>query len=91
MIRGEKWNDLNANGVKDGRAGAAGLDDLSGYQYQWSFDFGEPSTTTDADGNYVFSAVQPGTYIVGEVNQTGWQQTSPGEVSSERLIVHFAR
>jgi RHS repeat-associated protein len=35
------------------------------------------STKTDANGNYSFTGLQPGTYTVGEVQQTGWQQTAP--------------
>jgi predicted outer membrane repeat protein len=89
MIRGEKWNDLNANGVKD--AGEPGLPGWTIYldtNTNGSFDFDELSTTTDADGNYLFSAVQPGTYIVGEVNQTGWQQTFPGRGVVRTVTVH---
>jgi uncharacterized delta-60 repeat protein len=38
---------------------------------------GEPSVVTGADGSYTFSNLQPGTYTVREVPQTGWSQTSP--------------
>jgi hypothetical protein len=40
-------------------------------------DAGEPSTTTDQDGNYAFTGVVPGTYTVAEVPQPGWIQTAP--------------
>jgi len=32
---------------------------------------------TNASGNYSFSGLVPGDYIVSEVNQTGWAQTRP--------------
>jgi len=40
-------------------------------------DVGEISTTTDANGNYAFMDLGPGTYRVGEVLQTGWQSIFP--------------
>jgi RHS repeat-associated protein len=33
---------------------------------------GDPTTTTDADGNYSFSGLAPGTYWVAEQLQSGW-------------------
>lgn len=41
------------------------------------FDSGEPSTITDSRGNYLFSNLPAGTYIVREVIQSGWIQTYP--------------
>ena len=40
-------------------------------------DPGERSTVTDARGNYRFTGLQPGTYIIREVLQPGWTQTAP--------------
>ena len=50
---------------------------------------GETSTTTAANGSYSFNALAAGTYNVSEVQQLGWQQTSPmGNVPSiERVSV----
>ncbi|MEX2316830.1 MAG: choice-of-anchor Q domain-containing protein [Pirellulales bacterium] len=44
----------------------------------WSLTFttSEPTTTTDADGNYSFLELAPDSYRVGEVQQPGWQQTT---------------
>jgi len=36
------------------------------------------SQLTDAEGNYSFTALEPGNYQVCEVNQTGWYSTEPG-------------
>ena len=38
---------------------------------------GEPSTTTDPDGNYSFIDLSVGNYDVAEVHQPGWVQTFP--------------
>ena len=35
----------------------------------------DPSTSTDADGNYVFTNLATGNYIVREEQQPGWVQT----------------
>jgi RHS repeat-associated protein len=40
-------------------------------------DPGEPFTTTDADGNYSFTNLAPGNYVVADERQPGWLQTAP--------------
>src|SRR5262249_38599491 len=40
-------------------------------------DSGERFTTTDANGNYSFTNLAPGTYVVAEEAQPGWVQTAP--------------
>jgi subtilisin-like proprotein convertase family protein len=37
----------------------------------------EPSVTTDANGDYAFTSLRPGSYVVGEQPAGGWQQTLP--------------
>jgi len=41
---------------------------------------GEPSATTDAQGNYGFYSLDPGTYTVAETSRSGWVQTCPAPV-----------
>lgn len=36
------------------------------------------TAVTDAQGNYCFDNLTPGTYTVAETNQTGWTQSYPG-------------
>ena len=73
-ISGEKFNDLNGNGVQD--AGDPGLPG-------WTIDLLDASgaivatTVTDDSGNFSFTDVGPGTYTVQEELQAGWIQTFP--------------
>jgi hypothetical protein len=70
-ICGVKFNDLNGNGVKD--AGEPGLPN-----WQIGLNIATiPPVTTDSLGNYCFNNLPAGIYTVSEVNQTGWQQTTP--------------
>ena len=78
VVTGTKFNDLNGNGVRDGGEGP-----LSGWTVyldadgDGTLDGGELSTVTDANGNYSFTDLPLGQYLVEEVPQAGWAQTSP--------------
>lgn len=68
-ISGKVYNDSNDNGIAENEEGGyAGIViELAG-----SDDLGNPvklSTTTDADGNYRFDGLRPGTYVVTETQQ----------------------
>ncbi|AFZ07615.1 Cna B domain protein [Oscillatoria nigro-viridis PCC 7112] len=77
-ISGLKYNDLNANSVRDATdpplANWPIYIDLNG---NGSFDPGEPNTITNPQGNYTFANVSPGRYLVREAQQPGWVQTTP--------------
>jgi photosystem II stability/assembly factor-like uncharacterized protein/uncharacterized protein (DUF2141 family) len=70
-ISGTKFNDVNANGVKD--AGEVGLQNwkikISGGK--------NDSILTDANGNFSFSNLFLGNYTIAEVQQNGWIQSLP--------------
>lgn len=88
-IRGQKWNDLNDNGIKDdGEPGLAGWQIYIDANRNAEFDAGEVFTLTDSNGRYVFADLEPGEYEIGEVIQSGWRQTHPGIDSVENLIVN---
>ncbi|RMF57203.1 MAG: hypothetical protein D6748_11655, partial [Calditrichaeota bacterium] len=70
-IHGMKWNDLDGDGTLD-----PGEPGLSNWQITLSGD-SSLSTTTDANGNYAFTNLNPGNYVVSEVLQSGWEQTAP--------------
>ncbi|MEG3863795.1 SdrD B-like domain-containing protein [Microcoleus sp. herbarium12] len=77
-ISGLKYNDLNANSVRD-----ATDPPLVNWQIYLDLnannrlDPGEPNTITNPQGNYTFGNVSPGRYLVREVQQPGWIQTTP--------------
>jgi len=79
-IYGKKWHDLNDNGQMDGGEPA-----LSGWtifldeNYNGEIDPNDIITTTDTQGNYEFTGMEPNEYYyVSEVNQSGWINTYPG-------------
>ncbi len=74
-ICGTKWNDLNGDGIRQG-----GEPGLSGWTILLSYPNGPvyTSTVTDAQGNYCFTGVPCGNWLVSEVHQPGWVQMVPG-------------
>ena len=87
-IGGSKWNDLNGNGERDPEE--PGLEGWTIYlddNNNGELDEGERSTVTDENGEYTFSDLPTGRYIVAEVLQETWQQTYPssGQVFSDPL------
>jgi len=76
-VYGYKFDDLNDNGVdnSDPRLSGwtitlAGNDDLGNAVSEM--------TTTSTNGEYSFTGLAPGTYTIGEQQQTGWTQTAGG-------------
>jgi uncharacterized membrane protein len=79
QIRGRVFEDVNQTGMdKATDPGLKGWTVFLDLQNDGHLDPGDPSTTTDASGNFVFSGLEPGTYTVGEIVQPGWQLTFPG-------------
>jgi protocatechuate 3,4-dioxygenase beta subunit len=70
-ITGVVFHDHNGDGIQNpGDEGLAGWTiNLSGTA--------NASTATDANGNYIFTFLSPGTYTISEVVQGGWFQTAP--------------
>ena len=71
-IEGQKFNDLNNNGINDSEPGLSG----------WTITITDggsfsDSTTTDVNGDYSFEDLEAGTYTVCEVAQANWTQTVP--------------
>jgi hypothetical protein len=75
-IGGIKFEDLNANGVRD-----PGEPGLSGFTINLTpASPGTPpvgTATTDSNGNFIFLDVAPGTYTLSEVIQPGFSLTVP--------------
>ncbi len=84
---GHKFGDLNGNGTWDKNQGEGGLGDWTiqlheDTNHSGQLDAGDAlvaSTTTGADGSYLFDdvAVAGHTYFLTEVLQDGWKQTAP--------------
>jgi hypothetical protein len=84
-ISGTVYNDANANGSRQStEAGLAGRLVYLDTNGNGSLDSGEPSAATDVLGNYAFTALSAGTYLVREVLGSGWHATNP---SSSALSV----
>lgn len=74
-ISGAKFNDLNANGIRDtGEAGLSGWTIFLDTNNNGVLDSGERQQLTDANGNYTFTNVGPGTFRLREVAQFNWIQ-----------------
>jgi rRNA maturation protein Nop10 len=73
-ISGTKFNDANGNGTRD--SGEAGV---SGVTIQLRNSIGQVlSTTTDTSGNFTFTGLPAGPYVLSEVVPSGTVQTVPG-------------
>jgi protocatechuate 3,4-dioxygenase beta subunit len=73
-VTGNVYNDLNANGNLD-----PGDPGLQGWTVNLENQSGNivATTTSDANGNYEFDNLFPGTFVVAEVLMSGWTQTQP--------------
>jgi hypothetical protein len=74
-----KWDDYkNALGSHDAdEPGVAGITIYLDTNNNGQLDGGEPSTVTDANGNYSFTMLPAGTYHVREVLPEGYAQSFP--------------
>lgn len=80
-IQGTKFRDNNLNGIRD-----AGEPPISNVQIfidtnnNGTVEPGEPSTLTNATGNFVFPGLLPGTYTVREIPPPNLNPTTPNPV-----------
>lgn len=82
---GFKWNDLNADGVRDSTeptlSGVWIYIDLDGDD---RLDVGEPAAITGSDGSYSLTPPRSGTYSIRELVDPGFIQTYP--ISGEHIV-----
>ncbi|MEZ6137703.1 MAG: SdrD B-like domain-containing protein [Pirellulaceae bacterium] len=79
-VGGTVWNDLNGDTIRD--SGEPGLADWTVYidvNDNGQLDDGEPAQQSGSDGQYSFTDLRPGIYVIAEVIKDGWIQTHPGE------------
>jgi len=75
---GMKFEDLNANGIKDaGEPGLEGWTIFVDYNNNGILDSAEPSAVTSLDGSYNITGITPGTWNVTEEVQAGWTCSCP--------------
>lgn len=79
-ISGKVINDVNGNGTQDaGELPMAGWNVYIDQNNNGDFDAGEPSSVTNAAGEYAFTAIEPGTYNIRESMQPGYRvANAPG-------------
>ncbi len=77
-VEGQKFEDLNANGVRDpNESGLVGWNiTINGTDLITGTTVTQ-TTTTDANGNYNFTGLTAGTYTISETQKDGWVQTAP--------------
>jgi hypothetical protein len=88
MIYGAKWHDINGNRQWD--ANEPPLPDWTVWldlNQNGIEDAGDAYDKTDASGQFEFSGLGAGTYIVGEKMKTGWVQTWPGGQATHTMTV----
>ncbi len=79
-VSGTVWNDLNGDTIRD--SGEPSLPDWTVYidaNNNGQLDEGELSQPSGAQGQYSFTDLRPGIYVIAEVIKEGWIQTHPGE------------
>ena len=82
QINGTKFQDTNGDGVRQaGELGLAGITVFLDTNANGVLDAGEQSTTTDVNGDYLFTGIVAGTYSVREVAPTGWTMTTVNPAS----------
>jgi hypothetical protein len=79
--------DVDGDGAKDdGEQGLAGWTIFLDLDGGLDLDENEPSVVTGADGRYEFTGLLPGSYILAEIQQDGWLQTSPLGTATARSV-----
>jgi hypothetical protein len=87
-LSGVVYNDANADGTQDnGEAGLAGWTVFIDLNGTGQFATGDPTATTDPNGAYTFTGLQPGSYTVGVEPIAGYTQTSPAGAAGATVTV----
>jgi uncharacterized delta-60 repeat protein len=91
-ISGTVFNDANGDGkLDDGETGISGWEVYLDLDNNGKFVSGDPQTATDADGDFAFNDLLPGTYIVRVVAPAGWSQTYPTSNFGQHITLASAQ
>ncbi|WP_146460163.1 SdrD B-like domain-containing protein [Rubripirellula tenax] len=91
IVRGALWADTDADGLRDpsepGRVGVVVFADVNS---NGTLDSGEPSATTDAEGNYeITGLVSNTTYSIVAQADPDWLQTNPVVYPGQDQLLSF--
>ncbi len=87
-ISGTVFNDLNSDGAQQsGEGGLSGWTVYLDLHHDQTLEADDPQTVTDANGNYTFAGIAPGTYELGIVPQSGWFPTLPTPGTATATVV----
>jgi uncharacterized protein (DUF2141 family) len=77
-VSGNVFADTNGNGVQDsGEKGLSGWVVYVDLNDSGKYVSGDNTKTTDANGNFSFVSLKPGTYIIRVIPQTGYTESAP--------------
>ncbi|MGK7905233.1 MAG: SdrD B-like domain-containing protein, partial [Hormoscilla sp.] len=79
-ISGVKFLDNNADGIRNAEEALSGWTIFLDTNNNGILDNNETSDVTETDGSYRFDNLRAGTYNVREIQQTGFESTSPNPV-----------
>lgn len=88
-INGNKFNDLNGNGVWNvGEPAMTGWEFYLDLNNNGTWEASEPNVVTDPNGRYEFIHMpSPATYALREMQKDGWTQTLPGQGGAYKYTV----
>jgi hypothetical protein len=88
-INGNKFNDLNGNGVWNvGEPAMTGWEFYLDLNNNGTRETSEPNVVTDPNGFYEFVHMpSPATYTLREIQKDGWTQTLPGQSGAYKYTV----
>jgi SdrD B-like domain/Domain of unknown function (DUF4214) len=90
-ISGTVFQDFNSNGVQDtGEPGIAGLTFFIDVDGSGQLKAGDPTATTDANGNYQFTGLSAGTYTIRELVLGGVLLSAPASASYQVMLASGA-
>jgi hypothetical protein len=88
IIRGQVFNDADGSGSKNGaEGGLAGRQVFLDQNGNSQLDASEQTALTDAGGNYAFSGLPPGSYIVAQVPPANVQLTAPAATEARVRVI----